>query len=37
MTIEEMDQFVKKAKHGDRVVYHRGFLAEELGMQIVSH
>ena len=29
MTIEEMDQFVKKAKHGDRVVYHRGFLAEE--------
>ena len=31
MTIEEMDQFVKKAKHGGRVVYHRGFLAEELG------
>ena len=31
MTIEEMDQFVKKAKPGDRVVYHRGFLAEELG------
>ena len=31
MTIEEMDQFVKKAKHGDRVVYHRGFLAEESG------
>ena len=31
MTVEEMDQFVKKAKHGDRVVYHRGFLAEESG------
>ena len=31
MTIEEMDQFVKKAKPGDRVVYHRGFLAEEVG------
>ena len=31
MTIEEMDQFVKKAKHGDRIVYHRGFLAEESG------
>ena len=31
MTIEEIDQFVKKAKPGDRVVYHRGFLAEELG------
>ena len=31
MTIEEMDQFVKKAKPGDRVVYHKGFLAEELG------
>ena len=31
MTIEEIDQFVKKAKHGDRVIYHRGFLAEELG------
>ena len=25
MTIEEIDQFVKKAKHGDKVVYHRGF------------
>ena len=31
MTIEEMDQFVKKAKPGDRVVYHKGFLAEEVG------
>ena len=31
MTIEEIDQFVKKAKHGDRVVYYRGFLAEESG------
>ena len=31
MTIEEMDQFVKEAKPGDRVVYHRGFLAEEVG------
>ena len=31
MTIEEMDQFVKKAKPGDKVVYYRGFLAEELG------
>ena len=31
MTVEEMDQFVKKAKPGDRVVYHKGFLAEEVG------
>ena len=31
MTVEEMDQFVKEAKPGDRVVYHRGFLAEESG------
>ena len=31
MTIEEMDQFVKKAKPGDRIIYHKGFIAEELG------
>ena len=31
MTIEEMDQFVKKAKPGDRIIYHKGFLAEEIG------
>ena len=31
MTIEEIDQFVKKAKPGDKVVYYRGFLAEESG------
>ena len=31
MTIEEMDQFVKKAKPGDRIIYHKGFLAEEVG------
>ena len=31
MTVEAINQFVKKAKHGDKVVYHRAFLAEEIG------
>ena len=31
MTIEEIDQFIIKAKPGDKVVYYRGFLAEEAG------
>jgi len=31
MTIEEMDEFVKNSKPGDRIIYHKGFIAEELG------
>ena len=31
MTVEEINQFVKTAEPGDRVIYYRGFLAEDAG------
>ena len=32
MTVEEINQFVKTAEPGDRVIYYRGFLAEDAGL-----
>ena len=32
MNIEEINQFVKTAEPGDRVIYYRGFLAEDAGL-----
>jgi len=31
MNVEEINQFVKTAEPGDRVIYYRGFLAEDAG------
>ena len=31
MTVEEINQFIKTAEPGDRVIYYRGFLAEDAG------
>ena len=32
MAVEEKNQFVKTAEPGDRVIYYRGFLAEDAGL-----
>ena len=32
MTVEEINQFIKTAEPGDRVIYYRGFLAEDAGL-----
>mgnify|MGYP003152666948 CR=1 FL=1 len=32
MNVEEINQFVKTAEPGDRVIYYRGFLAEDAGL-----
>ena len=32
MNVEEVNQFIKTAEPGDRVIYYRGFLAEDAGL-----